>query len=125
MENRVKVNFEGKEYTYDGRWYDSSFMAPSLELIKKLLDLVPAEKMIAIQKAIADKKRKEIITAHEKFLLSKDLPYNGIRTNKNRRHRTTHCYNCKKPLDNSVDVECNSCGWIICSCGACGCGYSG
>ena len=41
------------------------------------------------------------------------------------RHRTTHCYACKESLDNSIDIECAACGWILCDCGACGCGYSG
>jgi len=40
------------------------------------------------------------------------------------RHRITHCWNCKKPLDNESYSECDSCGWITCpSCGACGCNY--
>ena len=40
-------------------------------------------------------------------------------------HRITHCYACKRGLDNSVDIECVACDWILCTCGACGCGYSG
>lgn len=39
------------------------------------------------------------------------------------RRRVTHCYSCKSRLDNSTNVECMSCGWILCPCGACGCGY--
>lgn len=39
--------------------------------------------------------------------------------------RVTHCYNCAKKLT-SVDFSiCSKCTWIKCSCGACGCGYSG
>ena len=38
---------------------------------------------------------------------------------------TKQCYSCKEELDNSVDLECSNCGWIVCICGACGCGYSG
>lgn len=41
-----------------------------------------------------------------------------------RRHRVTHCYSCKRGLDNKLFFECNACHWIICTCGACGCGYS-
>ena len=40
-----------------------------------------------------------------------------------RRHRVTHCWFCKGHLDNAVDLECVACGWILCQCGACGCGY--
>lgn len=37
-----------------------------------------------------------------------------------RPHRSTHCWNCKTPIDNRFDIECRVCLWIICpSCGAC------
>jgi len=40
-----------------------------------------------------------------------------------KRVRFTHCWNCKKDL-NSVDFSiCGQCGWIRCSCSACGCKY--
>lgn len=39
--------------------------------------------------------------------------------------RIIHCYACKRGLDNSVDIECVACGWILCTCGACGCGRLG
>jgi len=38
--------------------------------------------------------------------------------------RSTHCYSCKKALNSTVDWECTACNWILCTCGACGCGYS-
>jgi hypothetical protein len=39
------------------------------------------------------------------------------------RGRFTHCYDCKRDL-NSIDFSvCSECGWIMCICGACGCGY--
>ena len=52
--------------------------------------------------------------------------YQGVRlaTHGSLRRRITHCYNCKHGLDNSIDIECIACGWILCKCGACGCGYS-
>lgn len=37
-------------------------------------------------------------------------------------HRTSICWNCSNPVDNSEDYECQLCEWIICSyCGTCGC----
>lgn len=60
---------------------------------------------------------------HKQFLLERGLPDNGIRPAiEKRSHRVTHCWSCKEHLDNSVDVECATCAWIICGCGACGCG---
>lgn len=60
---------------------------------------------------------------HKQFLRERGLPDNVMRSaTGNRSHRVTHCWSCKSHLDNSVDVECVSCMWIICVCGACGCG---
>ncbi len=39
------------------------------------------------------------------------------------KHRVTHCWSCKKGLDNFIDVTCTKCRWMLCGCGACGCGY--
>lgn len=40
-----------------------------------------------------------------------------------RRLRSAHCYACKDPLSTEANLECTSCGWLICACGACGCGF--
>lgn len=41
-----------------------------------------------------------------------------------RRARHTHCYACRRDIDNLTFYECTRCEWIICLCGACGCGFS-
>jgi len=35
--------------------------------------------------------------------------------------RDTKCYSCKKELNKTKNFICKTCGWFICSCGACGC----
>lgn len=64
----------------------------------------------------------QVVRTHFFKKLSREDP--GVRPATNRRRRLTHCYNCKTTLDSSIDVECNECGWLVCDCGACGCGYS-
>jgi hypothetical protein len=61
---------------------------------------------------------------HREYLSRLKISYQGISLAAATSHRITHCYNCKSSLDNSINMECNICGWIICGCGACGCGYS-
>jgi hypothetical protein len=68
--------------------------------------------------------RQAVVDAHQRFLACRGLPLASTRRSSGRLRRVTHCYNCKSNLDNAVDVECEACGWIICSCGACGCGYT-
>jgi hypothetical protein len=41
----------------------------------------------------------------------------------NRPSRVSYCWFCKLKINNTVDLECIACGWILCNCGACGCGY--
>ena len=38
--------------------------------------------------------------------------------------RATHCFKCKISLGSTDFALCQNCGWIQCSCGACGCSYS-
>lgn len=59
---------------------------------------------------------------HKNFLRDHGKPDLGTRSTSNK-FRVTHCYSCKNELDSELYMECRSCGWIICSCGACGCGY--
>lgn len=60
---------------------------------------------------------------HRRFL--NNAGRSEVKTVKARKRvRVSHCWNCKQPVDNSIDLECSACGWIICgSCGACGCTY--
>ncbi len=61
------------------------------------------------------------IRRHSEFLESRSLVNRGVRIPTSHRRRVTHCWLCKRGLDNLIDVECVACGWIVCRCGACGC----
>jgi hypothetical protein len=67
--------------------------------------------------------REKLVEKHRAFLTSigkPDLGQGGV----SRFGRSNHCYKCKGPVNNTFDLECKACGWIICSyCAACGCGY--
>jgi hypothetical protein len=86
-----------------------------------VLPTIPAADEIAQVKLQYDT---EIREAHRRFVENLGIPYSGTSTS-SRTRRITHCYSCKSHLDNAIDTECNTCQWIVCSCGACGCGYSG
>lgn len=62
--------------------------------------------------------------AHKNFLSKLGLPEQRLRPRTiNKANRIANCYVCRAPLNNAVEVECAECGWILCNCGACGCGY--
>ncbi|MFC1778130.1 hypothetical protein ACFL3I_12460 [Pseudomonadota bacterium] len=65
----------------------------------------------------------ELKEAHEFFLQERGLGDCDLRPSRGSQ-RHVHCYSCEEELDNSVDLEGSNCGWIVCVCGACGCGYS-
>lgn len=71
----------------------------------------------------ADKRQNQIIERHKQYLVQHGKRYLGITKSSAKKHRVTHCYSCKVRLDSSLHIECNACNWLICSCGACGCGY--
>lgn len=63
--------------------------------------------------------------AHASFLRDRGIDYtdgHSVRVTPTKQ-REAHCYNCKAQLSTKVDIECCRCGWMVCTCGACGCGY--
>ena len=67
-------------------------------------------------------RKSAIAERHRVRLEALGLLYKGVKPSVPRARRVTHCWSCKDKLDNSIDVECNACGWILCGCGGCGCG---
>lgn len=83
-----------------------------------------AEQLAKWEAERPEREFKELIERHYKFLETAGKPHAGIRkSNKQRPHRITNCWHCKGHLDNAIDYECDACSWILCKCGACGCGY--
>ncbi len=59
---------------------------------------------------------------HEQFLKARGLANFGARSRIGSDHRSANCWRCRSSVNNSINLECGGCGWIICQCGACGCG---
>jgi len=68
--------------------------------------------------------RSDRIRAHRQRLEALGLPDPGFRESTANTHRLPNCWHCKVGLDSWVDVECAACHWLLCVCGACGCGYN-
>ena len=60
---------------------------------------------------------------HKDYLLRNRLPQAVLRHSVQCRDESTHCYACKQTLDSSSSLQCSTCKWLVCTCGACGCGY--
>ena len=77
-------------------------------------------------RAIAEfaEKKRQVLLRHQQFVERRGISYKGVSAiNRGKVRRVTHCYLCKAPLDNAYDAECVACSWIVCNCGACGCGW--
>jgi hypothetical protein len=47
----------------------------------------------------------------------------ALRTYQPKAPRVAYCWKCGGDLASGSDVKCGECGWLRCSCGACGCKY--
>lgn len=65
----------------------------------------------------------EFIANHKRRVEAKGVKDLGTKKVVSLKHRYTSCYSCALPLDSYRDLECSACGWIICTCATCGCGY--
>ncbi len=78
---------------------------------------------------LSDKKNIEKIIKrnHERSLAKKGIENPekiGIFKSGSKKHkRETHCYGCGHDLSSFEDFSCKKCKWLLCTCGACGCGY--
>ena len=77
----------------------------------------------AARAALLEHQRRRAIGLHRAYLEARGATKIGVRRATKLR-RVTHCWKCKNDLDDTIDIECITCEWIICSrCGACGDGY--
>ena len=62
---------------------------------------------------------------HQEFLKEKEIadPENIKTFYGKKDRRITHCYRCQDDLDSFNNLSCEKCKWILCPCGACGCGF--
>lgn len=69
-------------------------------------------------------RNRELEENNRKYLTKIGKGHSGTRLrDETKAIRITHCFACKEHLDSSINLECRGCGWILCQCGACGCGF--
>jgi hypothetical protein len=73
------------------------------------------------EEAIRQRRRADLIDRHKSKILRRSRTYQGVRDA--RPERRAACYACSESLDGIKNPECAACGWLICRCGTCGCGY--
>ncbi len=98
------------------------------ELREAILAFLHRDKLIAQRKererlSREAEERAELERNHKEFLKSRGMTAHMVKLDHIER-RVTHCYCCAAPLDSERNWGCSVCSWILCNCGACGCGYT-
>ncbi len=72
-----------------------------------------------------NRQRSGVIAAHRRYIESLGLEYQGERETPadHRPGRRTKCHACGIALDDFAGAVCGICNRVLCSCGACACGY--
>ena len=110
--------------------YLRSLDVKDLQKEKKEVQKLDNEPVLEEKKSIEKELKQEpqgeyqkIIQLHREKVIRSGKTYNGYRVSKLKDIRITFCYSCHGRLDSRSDVQCNNCDWLVCHCGACGCGY--
>jgi hypothetical protein len=129
---RSKVSSaKGAERASALKSYASWKDADNGQFVKDELARIEAERLDELARIEAERlkileqeftRRQETIERHRTRVESSGRTYLGTVARTTPTLRVAHCWSCHAHLDNSVDVECAACHWILCRCGACGCG---
>jgi hypothetical protein len=87
------------------------------------VSLASAEKYYNEQWERLDEKAMEFVHISHLEKYGEEITYPTFSKTPDSYRRTAHCWACQTNLDSQTDYKCNSCRWILCRCGACGCGY--
>ena len=114
----VEGAYKGSVQSGDKVLFDYQFGTTREQVLHELKSIVDENPSII---------HEEFLARHKSYLTSIGIKTDGELTKKGsqHRHRQSHCWACHHPVDNLHQLECSVCGWIICTCGACGCGYKG
>lgn len=127
-----KKAWDPPDYTWATRYLES--LAPDRRQVEEANLLKLKAEFLTRRSGVVDVLRREakalrereIIANHERFLAElKVAPgtHWARSSGGGQSRRLTHCYSCKVSLDSAHDLQCTRCKWMICTCGACGCGY--
>ena len=135
--SHIKISYPGWRRVIPGKLYNSTFcpkcsqhtnVEPKIECCECSSPVCSCGHCDCIIFDHSDKNLannfSQTIHDHKKRLNKLQIEYLGTRKPSGKSPRTANCYSCGKDLDNAIDLECKQCGWMLCFCGACGCGYT-
>lgn len=104
--------------------YVAAYLSRGDQFLQEYLDSIKQNDDRKAHLRESEEKRTKIVRRrHIKFLKERGCDFRGVSSTSGSASRNTHCYECKMSIDDKWFESCMACGWIICECGACGCGY--
>lgn len=116
------LSIDQRSYVYDGeRWYEErTYQTPPRALLQRL-----DERLRAQPGYLAHLARRTILRWTElmqaRGLDTSSEPGAESRPRSKPQARKPRCSHCGEGLASRVDLQCPTCSWILCACGACGC----
>lgn len=120
----VKLNFFNKDYwigyhaTLGYLIYDPLLQHAEQKKLVRLF-IIKRQRSSTFDKAVVKKHLKLITATRLDNGRRLTTPYARARN----RQRSTYCYYCWRDLRTADFGICDRCGWIQCTCGACGCNH--
>jgi len=117
-----ECSIDQRPYVYDGeRWYEErTYQTPARALLQRLDERLRAQPEYERHRVLRTTQRwtglmqaRGLDTSGDPA--SESLPRNGAQA------RKTRCFRCGEGNSSQVDLQCPTCRWILCECGACGC----
>lgn len=116
---------DGREYVrHETTWYDAKTHIRVTDVDARRLDSLLRQSPDLLE-SLAIKARGQLEERHAGHLQRHGIADHGRGPSTRSVQRAAHCWECRQSLDSRVDLECYGCHWILCQCGACGCGYHG
>jgi hypothetical protein len=114
--------FEQRHYFYDGeRWYEErTYQTPpraTLQRLDERLRALPEYERHRVRRAT----QRWTALMVERGLDSTAAPASESLPRCKPQARKTRCFRCNEGLSSQVNLQCPTCRWILCECGACGC----
>lgn len=115
-------SLDQRDFVYDGeRWYEErTYQTPARALLQRLDERLRAQPEYEPHRVRTSSLRWGALMRGRGLDASSEPAPESLRRSAPQA-RKTRCPRCNQGLCGRVDLQCPTCRWILCECGACGC----
>jgi hypothetical protein len=118
----LECSLDQRNYVYDGeRWYEErTYQTPPRATLQRLDERLRAEPEYELHRIRCTTRRWAALMLARGLDASSEPAAESLRRSAPQA-RKTRCSRCNEGVASRVDLQCPTCRWILCECGACGC----